>query len=393
MTDSPDSESRRARLATRRRRMRIVSAIVAVTLIALCVGAAMALRSNDDTSATPADHRAARGNQRPQPDSSVATAKKLGPPRAISHDDPLRLWIAGDSLAGSFGPALGQTGGATGVVDATVDYKVSSGLEDQGIRDWNEHAQQEMADIDPDHVIFIIGANDASIVNSYDSNGDGVHDWEVAYREKVDRMMEILVGGARHRIVYWLGPPTMGDQTLNKGAYELGRVMRGEAAKYAPDVVYFDTYRLFADENGDYSRSLPDAHGVEQEMRISDGVHFSVDGAKYLADKLWTMLDKRWRITAQADPSQPIDYTIAEGSNDYVPGVGVYRPTVPSQSSSDTTPASSDTTTTIASETTTVPTTKPAPSTTKPAPTTTQPPGPTTTKPKTKSVVVPPTVP
>ena len=205
-------------------------------------------------------------------------------------------------------------------------------------------------------------------------------------------MMEILVGGARHRIVYWLGPPTMGDQSLNKGAYELGRLMRAEAAKFAPDVVYIDTYRLFADENGDYSRYLPDANGEEQQMRISDGVHFSVDGAKYLADRLWTKLDKRWRITAQADPSQPIDYTIAEGSNDYVPGVGVYRPSVPSQSS-DTTPASSDTSTTIASETTTVPTTKPAPSTTQPAPTTTQPPGPTTTKAKTKSVVIPPGVP
>src|SRR6185503_9488033 len=86
MTDSPDTNSRRARLATRRRRMRIVGAVAAVALIALCVGAALALRSEDDTSATPADHRAARGNERPRPDSSIATAKNLGPPRAISHD-------------------------------------------------------------------------------------------------------------------------------------------------------------------------------------------------------------------------------------------------------------------------------------------------------------------
>jgi hypothetical protein len=300
----------------------------------------------------------------------------------------LRLWIGGDSLAGSFGPALGQTGGATGVVKATIDYKVSSGLEDQGIRDWPEHAQQAMADSDPDHVIFIVGANDASIVNTYDSNGDGVHDWEVNYREKIDHMMEILVGGSRHRIVYWLGPPTMGDRSLNKGAKELGRVMRAEAAKFAPDVEYFDTYHLFADENGDYSRWLPDAHGVDQEMRISDGVHFSVDGAKYLADRLWTKLDKRWRISAQADLSQPIDYTIAPGSNDYVPGVGRYRPTVPSQSSETTPSSTPDPPTTIGS-TSTVPTTKSVSTTTQPAPTTTKPAGPTTTKPKPKPVVSP----
>ena len=80
----------------------------------------------------------------------------------------MQLWIGGDSLAGSFGPALGQIVGATGVVDATIDYKVSSGLEDRGIRDWPEHATAGDGDVDPDAVVFIIGANDASIANTYD---------------------------------------------------------------------------------------------------------------------------------------------------------------------------------------------------------------------------------
>ena len=374
--DSPDTDSRRRRLATRKRRTRIVVAIVAISLIALGIGTALMLRSNDETSATPADKKASSVLKRPAPDSSIATVNKLRPPRPLSHDNPLRLWIGGDSLSGAFGPPLGQMGGATGVVDARIDYKISSGLADQGIRDWPEHAQQEMVDHDPDHIVFIIGANDASIVNTYDGDGNGVDDWKVDYRKKVDEMMETFVGGARHRIVYWLGPPTMGDQSLNKGAYELGRLMRAEAAKFAPDVVYIDTYRLFADENGDYSRYLPDANGEEQQMRISDGVHFSVDGANYLADKLWKRLDKRWHITGQADPSQPIDYTIAEGSNDYVPGVGVYRPSVPSQSDSD-----SEDTTPPSSDTTTVPVTNPVPTTTQPVATTTKPVGPTTTKP------------
>jgi hypothetical protein len=385
--DLPDTGSRRRRLATRQRRTRVVGAIIAVALIALGTGTAMALRDSGDTSAPPTGRLAPSNGKHPAPDSTSAT-RTLGPPRAISHADPMRLWIGGDSLAGSFGPALGQTGGATGVVAARIDYKVSSGLEDLGIRDWFDHATQEMATHDPDHVVFIVGANDASIVNTYDSNGDGVPDWEVAYRDKVHRMMDILVGGSRHRIVYWLGPPTMGDHSLNKGAYELGRLMRSEAAKFSPDVTYIDTYRLFADENGDYSRSLPDENGDIKEMRISDGVHFSVDGAKYLADKLWVRINQRWHVTAQADPSQPISYTIAEGSNDYVPGVGRYRPTVPSQSS-DTTPASPDTTTTIGVAPTTTAATNPVSTTTKPVATTTKPPVPTTTKPVGPPVTTP----
>ena len=212
----------------------------------------------------------------------------------------------------------------TGVVDTLIDYKVSSGLEDQGIRDWQEHAEEQMASDNPDAVVFIIGTNDASIVNTYDANNDGEPDYEADYRAKVDRMMATFVGGSRHRTVFWLGPPTLGDSTMDKGAKALGVLMREEAAKFGHDVVYVDTYHLFSDKDGGYSRDLPDADGEETQMRISDGVHFTVDGAQYLANSVWKLLNKRWHIEKQADPASPIDYTIAAGSNDYVPGVGRY---------------------------------------------------------------------
>lgn len=335
MTDehSPDSASRRARLVTRRHRLRVAGATIAVVIVVASVTTAVALR-NSDAGPLPiiGKHHTAKGAD-PSTTLNLGAADKLAPPRALSHADPLRLWIGGDSLAGSFGPALGKTASETGIVDATIDYKVSSGLEDQGVRDWFQHSQEAMASLNPDAVVFIIGTNDASMANTYDSNGDGVPDWQVNYREKIDRMMETLVGGSRHRTVFWLGPPTLGDSSLDKGAALLGPVMREEAAKYAPDVVYVDTYHLFSGPDGGYSRSLPDAQGNSVEMRISDGIHFTVDGAQYLSDAVWKLLNKRWHITAQADPAQPIDYTIAPGSNDYVPGVGRYRPSSGSSSS------------------------------------------------------------
>ena len=49
-------------------------------------------------------------------------------------------------------------------------------------------------------------------------------------------------------------------------------------------------------------------------MRISDGIHFTVDGADYLA-KLSRLLDQRWDIGKQADrPSR--SNTSRQGSND-----------------------------------------------------------------------------
>ena len=386
MTDeqAPDPTSRRGRLASRRQRLRMLGLAFALVLVlAAVVVADTNLRGNDTGPTTSAGNHAA-GALDPTTTLNLGKAAKLPPPRALSHDDPLALWIGGDSLAGSFGPALGQTAGATGVVKATIDYKVSSGLADDGIRDWEQHAQDKMASENPDAVVFIIGTNDASIVNSQDSNHDGVPDWEVSYREKIDRMMATFVGGPRKRTVFWLSPPTLGDPALDRGAKALGPVMREEAKKFSPDVVFVDTYSLFSGPNGGYARSLPDGKGHDVQMRISDGVHFTVDGAQYLANAVWKLLNSRWDIARQADASQPIDYTIAPGSNDYVPGLGHYRPPVTTHSPSSTTPRSSVTgTTRVGGPTTTPVSTR----------TTTPGSGPPTSTPGTTPVTTPPTPP
>jgi len=376
----PETQTRRARLALRRHRVRVIVVTCLIVVLVAGAGTAVALRAYDADSAPFLDDKAAAVGTATEP--NLGPARKLGPPRKLSHDHPLKLWIGGDSLAGSFGPALGQTAGATGVVDATIDYKVSSGLADQGIRDWPEHAAETMASDDPDAVVFIIGTNDASIANTYDGDGDGKPDWEKDYRERIDLMMQTLVGGDRHRTVFWLGPPTLGDSNLDRGAELLGPVMAQEARKFAPDVIYVDTYKLFEGPDGGYSRSLVDDSGEEVDMRISDGVHFSIDGAEYLGNIVWKLLDKRWEISKQADPSQPIEYTIAEGSNDYVPGIGDHY------SNDNYDGGSSDTTPPTDAPSATTPATSPAT-----APPTTGKPPPATTPPTTKTTSPPPTVP
>ena len=90
--------------------------------------------------------------------------------------------------------------------------------------------------------------------------------------------------------------------------------MRPEAAKFAPDVVYLDTYKLFSDANGDYSRDLPDENGNDAGRCASPTACTSATTAPSTSPtSSGQLLDKRWQITAQADPSQPIDWTIAPG--------------------------------------------------------------------------------
>ena len=317
-TSTGDATSRRARLAERRRRRvrKLTGALAIVVLLAVAVVAFVAVRDE------PKQATAVGSNPQIVAPGETTIPVQETPAqtiRAVSHAAPMRVWIGGDSLAGSFGPALGDLVGETGVAKTTVDYKVSSGLWAVDFRNWPQRAAEQMASADPETVVFMIGTNDTSAVNKVDANNDGVDDWEVDYRAKLDQMMKTFVG-SNHRTVYWLGPPTLGTETQDDAAVRLGEVMREEAAKDSPDVVYVDTYKLFSVASGEYSRRILDENGEEFTARIGDGVHFSEQGGAYLARTLFKLIDTKWKLTQQADPDEPIGWTLAEGSGENVPG-------------------------------------------------------------------------
>jgi hypothetical protein len=325
-TSTLDANSRRARLGARRhRRTRIAIAATIVVILGAVAAGAFALNDKDPTAS-------AVGAPGPKAARIGASSTTLAPRaaravalRKLDHVHPLKLWVGGDSLAGSFGPALGDQVGGTGVVETRIDYRVSSGLWSNDLRNWDQRATDQMASESPDAVVFIIGTNDTPIVNKVDANGDGIPDWEVEYRLKVATMMDILVG-ADHRTVFWLGPPTLGDRSMDAGAKDMGEVMRQEAAKRAPDVAYLDTYKLFSTSDGQYSRYILDENGNQITARIGDGVHFSEVGAQYLARAVFGLIDGRWHMTKQADLKDPIGWTLAPGSGESVPGFSS-RPT------------------------------------------------------------------
>ncbi|HEY5173721.1 MAG TPA: SGNH/GDSL hydrolase family protein [Acidimicrobiia bacterium] len=363
--------------------------IAVIAILGAVAAGAYALNAND----TPA-HAAGSGvpttAQFGAGDAIVpAGAVKALPERKLDHTNPLRLWIGGDSLAGSFGPALGDRVGATGIVKTVIDYKVSSGLWSNDIRDWYQRAAEQMVSDNPEAVVFIIGTNDTPVVNQVDANGDGVPDWQAAYRIKVARMMDLFVG-AHHRTVYWLGPPTLGTQSLDRGADAIGQIMHEEALKRSPDVTYIDTYKLFSTKDGTYSRRILDENGNEIVARIADGTHFSELGAQYLARAVFAFVDARWRLTKQAEPAVPIGWTSAPGSGESVPGFSsqprsryrsTYRPTATTAPSFSGTTAPPEASTTPTAAPTTVASTVPHTTPQTTAPKSTSPPTTTHTTP------------
>jgi hypothetical protein len=366
-----------ARRASRRRRMNAVGTVLTLAIVAL-----VALVATDTLRIGASGPTLTRGTALTpatapsDPGPEIANIKKQKPPRPLSHAAPLRLWIGGDSLAGDLGYQLGPIVSKLGIVRAHVDYKVSSGLASDNVRDWPQNFTQEQSQYQPEAVIFMVGANDAPNVGSA-VDSSGVPEWETKYRAQVDTMMDLLIGGTSQRTVFWIGSPILGGKH-NHGVEDVDRVMREEAAK-RPTVVYVDAYSLFS-VNAQYARSFPDAAGETVAMRTSDGIHFTTAGALFLAQHVYKLLDARWNLTGQTDAAEPIGYTI-EPKSGTIGGVHLGGGHDNGSSNSNTDSSTSTAPTTAAPVTTapkstpttvkTTPTTNKTTPTTKPTPPTT----------------------
>lgn len=232
----------------------------------------------------------------------LADREILPPTRPISHEDPLRVWMGGDSHVGVVGRSLGELLGSTGVVALTNDYRISSGLLG-GPRDWVEYAPGALAAADPEVAIFMIGTNDAVVWSSDDAG---------YYRERATTMMDLLSNGGQ-RLVLWVGTPTLGMGDANDDAAEINTIVRSLADE-RPEVIYVDAFDLFDDGAGGFTPDLQSLDGEIRRMRVGDGVHFTEAGAQLLASVLYAALDEVWSIEDQAVPGSPIGFTTAAGS-------------------------------------------------------------------------------
>jgi hypothetical protein len=294
-----------------RRRAGIAAAIIAVGVI---VGAAAAFSRRDESTAS----NTAASPATAKTSVEAATAKKPQH-RALTVDDPMRLWIGGDSLAGSLGPSLGTTTAATGVVAPRFDSRVSTGLMSPGFFDWPKHATEEMAKRDPEAVVFIIDTNDANAMPDLTTTSSTTTDLRAEYAAKVEEMMQIFIGAA-HRPVYWVATPPMKDRQLDDNVKVLNAVIAGVAAKH-PEVTFIDVSDQFSDANGNFTTSVTNDTGNTVTLRAGDGIHLTPAGGDRMAAPVFAAIDAAWRITAQAVPGhvQPVLQT--EGSSQ-IPGTG-----------------------------------------------------------------------
>ncbi len=217
-------------------------------------------------------------------DTVPAEPESTGPP---SPDNPSKVFIVGDSDAGTFGPYLQTLLDGTGIVTTELDYKVSSGLARPDFFDWPAEIDAQLPTVDPDIVVATFGGNDAQGLADETGEfiiGDPVAneaEWVAEYTERAGAVMDQLL--AEGRTVIWVGIPNDDNPEVTARMAIQDKAAKAAAAE-RPDVIFIDTWKRFSGRDGGWAEFVIDPRdGQGKDVRADDGFHLNQNGAEILA--------------------------------------------------------------------------------------------------------------
>jgi hypothetical protein len=205
---------------------------------------------------------------------------------------PLRVWVAGDSLAQVPGDALERIGGPIDVVG--VESRLSTGLARTDLYNWFTRIQQAPRQLRPDVVVFSFGADDAhDYMGGAHVGPFGSPSWVAEYRRRVDGVTRELEAAGIY--VVWLGLPIPDGPGFKKSFPVVNRILEDVAAKRARHATFVDTWHLLDDFHGRYAQYLR-VHGQLTQIRARDGVHYTQAGGDLVAAQLVKQLGAVYRL-------------------------------------------------------------------------------------------------
>jgi hypothetical protein len=201
--------------------------------------------------------------------------------RTPTEDAKLRVAVIGDSLAQGLGPSIVEW------FDPDVSRVLPLGRQSTGLSrldyfNWQLALRRIEEEFRPDLVFVLLGSNDAQAQVTPEGREVpvGSYDWTQAYRERAAEFLEVATSAGTH--VVWVGIPIVRDHGRWDFYRRVNDIYR-ETAAADPFATYLDSWDLLRNREGDYAAFLRNERGVLQEMRASDGIHFTPTGYAYLA--------------------------------------------------------------------------------------------------------------
>lgn len=210
---------------------------------------------------------------------------------------PLRIWVAGDSLAEVPGQALERVSDPALDVLA-IESQLSTGLTRPDLYNWFVRIPQAVAQYRPRVVVLSFGADDAHNYIAGVPAGKtigplGSPTWDAEYFRRADGVTREL--NARGIYVVWLGLPIPDGPGFGKTFPVVNRILRRVVRAHPTMTTFVDTWRLLEGAHGQYTAYLR-VNGKLTLMRLPDGVHYTDAAGDLIAQQLLTQLRRVFTI-------------------------------------------------------------------------------------------------
>jgi uncharacterized protein len=205
-------------------------------------------------------------------------------PKLPTAADPLRVLIVGDSIGLDVGGPLQSDLAGTGVVNAQLDARESTGLTRPDYFNWPAELSADLKSVQAQVVVVMIGANDPQDFLGPPDVPYSSPQWNTLYAQRVAQFMQLA--GRGNAAVVWVGMPPMQDPTLNAQMQDLNAVVQHQAALAHPPVTFVSTDKSLGTAQGGYTAFITNGAGQVVNVRAPDGTHLTTGGGQVVAQQV-----------------------------------------------------------------------------------------------------------
>jgi len=238
--------------------------------------------------------RSSSSSKRSKPSRAPAAAVAQKPQK---NETAQTVLVVGDFMADSLAKGLTEVYEDNADVRVTERANGSSGLVREDYYDWRSGLGPIMEDVKPAVVVMMIGSNDRQQIDTGSGNASLRSDaWVAEYESRIAD----IAGTVKDRGVplIWVGVPSFKFDRMSEDMVFLNDLYRKGVTSVSGEFV--DVWDGFVDADGNFVYSGPGVSGQKVQLRGSDGITMTSDGADKLAFFAERAITKRLR-----NPSAP----------------------------------------------------------------------------------------
>jgi len=215
---------------------------------------------------------------------------------------PLRIWVAGDSLAQVPGEALERVAAHARSLDVVgVESRVSTGLGQPELYNWFTRIGEAVPQLHPNVAVLSFGADDehdhlGGVPPGVTVGKLGSPSWKAEYFRRVDGVTRELTAAGVY--VVWLGLPVPPSDGYVKGFRVVNDVLRRSVQRHDERAAYIDTWHLLDNGHSGWTPYIRKPNGRLVLVRAADGMHYTAAGADILSSAILARLRTVYRLEA-----------------------------------------------------------------------------------------------